>query len=39
VEAAVDFLLNGGEEVIITRPELLADAVNGTAGTHIFAKG
>ncbi|HVN47667.1 MAG TPA: carbamate kinase [Bacteroidota bacterium] len=38
VEAAVDFLSHGGEEVIITRPELLADAVNGTAGTHIVAK-
>ncbi len=35
VEAAVDFLSNGGEEVIITRPELLVDAMNGTAGTHI----
>lgn len=35
MEAAVDFLSNGGEEVIITKPELLVDAVNGTAGTHI----
>lgn len=35
IEAAVDFLSNGGEEVIITKPELLVDAVNGKAGTHI----
>ena len=37
IEAAVDFLSNGGEEVIITNPEHLADAVCGTAGTHILA--
>ena len=37
IEAAVDFLSNGGEEVIITNPEHLADAVCGTAGTHIVA--
>lgn len=36
MEAAVDFLINGGEEVIVTKPELLVDAVNGKAGTHIY---
>ena len=35
MEAAVEFLSGGGEEVIITKPELLVDAVNGKAGTHI----
>jgi carbamate kinase len=37
VEAAVDFLSHGGEEVIITNPEHLAEAVYGTTGTHIVA--
>jgi carbamate kinase len=36
IEAAVDFLSNGGEEVIITNPERLADAVRGNAGTHLI---
>ncbi|KAB2880192.1 carbamate kinase [bacterium] len=36
MEAAVDFLSRGGEEVIITKPEFLGDAVNGKAGTHIY---
>jgi carbamate kinase len=37
VEAAVDFLSDGGEEAIITRPELLSEALDGKAGTHITA--
>ncbi len=37
IEAAVDFLSNGGKEVIITNPERIADAVTGDAGTHIIA--
>jgi carbamate kinase len=37
IEAAVDFLSNGGEEVIITKPEYLAEAFRGNAGTHITA--
>ncbi|MBL7961418.1 carbamate kinase [bacterium] len=36
MEAAADFLSHGGEEVIITKPEFLVDAVNGKAGTHIY---
>ncbi len=36
IEAAIDFLSNGGRHVIITRPELISEAVNGKAGTHIF---
>ena len=35
MEAAIDFISNGGDEVIITRPEFLVEAMNGTAGTHI----
>jgi carbamate kinase len=35
IEAAIEFLENGGQEVIITQPHLLADAVHGRAGTHI----
>lgn len=37
IEAAIDFLSQGGREVIITRPELITDAVGGDAGTHIFS--
>ncbi len=37
IEAAVDFLANGGKEVIITQPELLAKALDGSGGTHIVA--
>ncbi len=37
VEAAIDFLSKGGTEVIITRPELISEAVNGKTGTHIFS--
>ena len=35
IESAARFLDGGGKEVIITSFELLDEAVNGTAGTHI----
>ena len=35
IEAAIDFLEHGGQEVIITRPDLLEDAIHGRAGTQI----
>jgi carbamate kinase len=35
VEAAIDFLENGGKHVIITQPHLLAEAIAGKNGTHI----
>ena len=37
IEAALDFLKRGGEEVIITDPEHLAEAIAGRAGTRITA--
>lgn len=37
VEAAIDFLSHGGREVIITRPELISEALRGRAGTHILS--
>ena len=37
IEACLEFLERGGAEAIITRPELLEEAVAGTAGTHIVA--
>jgi len=37
IEAAIDFLSQDGRQVIITRPELISEAVDGKAGTHIFA--
>ncbi|MFA5833287.1 MAG: carbamate kinase [Bacteroidota bacterium] len=39
MEAAIDFISHGGEEVIITRAELLVDAMNGSAGTHLSMNG
>ncbi len=36
IRAAIEFLENGGEEVIITSPEMLEDAVLGHQGTHIY---
>lgn len=36
IQAAVDFLEAGGEEVIITKPETLGRALAGDAGTHII---
>ena len=35
VQSAVDFLRNGGREVIITNPENLSGALLGNAGTRI----
>jgi carbamate kinase len=35
IEAAIEFLEQGGGEVIITQPHLLEDAIHGRAGTHI----
>jgi carbamate kinase len=35
VEAAIEFLRGGGVKVIITMPELLEEALEGRAGTHI----
>ena len=35
IEASIDFLESGGKEVIITTPELIEEALIGTAGTHI----
>ncbi len=35
IEAAIDFLEHGGQEVIITQPHLLEEAIRGRAGTHI----
>ncbi len=37
IEAAIDFLSKGGRQVIITRPELISEAAEGKAGTHIFS--
>ena len=37
IEAAIDFIENGGEECIITSTEKGAQAVEGNAGTHIVA--
>lgn len=35
IEAAIDFLKNGGGKVIITQPHLLAEAIVGQNGTHM----
>ena len=35
IEAALDFLQNGGKEVIITDPDNLGDAFFNGTGTHI----
>jgi carbamate kinase len=35
IEAAIQFLEGGGEEVLITRPELLSEAVRGRRCTRI----
>jgi carbamate kinase len=35
VEAALYFLERGGEEVSICSPEMLAEAYDGRAGTHV----
>ncbi len=36
IEAAIDFLTHGGEEVVICRPESLVEAWEGRAGTHLY---
>ena len=36
IRAAIDFLEQGGEKVIITEPELMEDAIHGRNGTHII---
>lgn len=36
IEAALEFLKNGGKEVIITAPEFINDAVRSGKGTHII---
>jgi len=38
IEAAIEFLENGGKEVIITNPEHIVDAVDGLTGTHIVGR-
>jgi len=35
IEAVMDFLENGGKKAIITKPELLMDAISGSSGTII----
>ena len=35
IESAIDFLEHGGRRVIITRPDLLEEAIHGRAGTHL----
>ena len=35
IRAAIDFLENGGKEVIITEPHLMEDAMHGQEGTHV----
>lgn len=35
IEAAIEFLENGGERAVITSPELIDNALNHRAGTHI----
>jgi len=37
IEAALDFIASGGKEVIIAKPEDLASAIEGNAGTRITA--
>ena len=37
IEAAIEFVSQGGEECIITSTERVAEAVKGPAGTHIVA--
>jgi len=36
IEAALDFLKNGGKKVIITQPHLLEEAIAGKNGTHMI---
>jgi carbamate kinase len=36
IEAAIRFIERGGQEVIITQPELIIEAFDGRTGTHIY---
>ncbi len=36
MESAIDFLSQGGQRVLITQPESLAEALQGRTGTHVF---
>ncbi len=36
IEAAIDYLKNGGKEVIITQPHLIGEAIAGKNGTHMI---
>jgi len=36
IEAAIEFIESGGEEVIISTPALMSEAIKGRAGTRIF---
>lgn len=38
IEAAINFLENGGPEVIVTSPETIPEALDGIAGTRITAE-
>lgn len=35
IQAAIDYLKNGGKKVVITQPHLIEDAIHGRTGTHI----
>ncbi|WP_372367619.1 carbamate kinase [Candidatus Uabimicrobium sp. HlEnr_7] len=35
IQAAIEYLENGGKKVIITTPDCLAEAIRGNTGTHI----
>lgn len=35
IQAAIDYLKNGGKKVIITQPHMIEDAIHGKTGTHI----
>ncbi|HET7328871.1 MAG TPA: carbamate kinase [Nocardioidaceae bacterium] len=39
IEAALDFLETGGDEVLITSPECLTDALGGSTGTRLSRTG
>ena len=39
IEAAIDFLEGGGEEVIITDPDHIVSGLDGKTGTHIYGRG
>jgi carbamate kinase len=37
IEAAIEFLATGGKQVVSTQPELAVKAMQGAAGTRIYA--